>query len=505
MTWAGSGRDDTASSATRDIVLLRRLAVVAQTLGVAPGVGESSSTDLAFALTEHVRTRLQRDEVWLLLVALHGALPTTDAVDDAVRTLRLSGSTDVLHALLAGVDVADADVGRALQVVSDVPVVDVDFTARHDLHTGIQRVVRETLPRWSERPVRLVAWNGPRRGLRDLFEDERDRVLRYHEARRPGTGSQRPHGEPEPLVVPWQTTLVLPEVPAPDVTERLAALSEANRLVLVGYDCIPVVSADVLPREEPVKFVRYLSLVKRSVAVAAISRAAAEEFQGFCRMLPTQGLSGPTVHVCALPAQQGPTPAPVPGGPPDATPGTGGLPYVLVVGSQDPRKNHLAVLHAAERLWLEGERLALVFAGGRGWRADAFDREVARLVRAGRAVHVRRGVDDATLWRLYSGARFSVFPSLHEGFGLPVAESLAAGVPCITSRAGSMGEIAVGGGALTVDPEDDDALHEAMGRLLRDNELHARLTAEARSRQDRTWTQYADELWELVRSTGAGA
>jgi glycosyltransferase involved in cell wall biosynthesis len=498
-------RDDTASTATRDIVLLRRLTAVAETLGVPPGTGDgTTTTDTAFALVEHVRTRLQRDEVWLLLVALHGALPTSDAVEDATRTLRLAGSPDVLHGLLSGVDLAGADPSRELEVVTDVPVVDVDFTARHDLHTGIQRVVRETLPRWQGRPVRLVAWNAPRRGLRDLAPHESARVLRYRRGVPGDTRGPEDRLDPAPLVVPWHTTVVLPEVPSPDVVPRLAALGEANRLVLVGYDCIPVVSADVLPPEEPVKFVRYLSLVKRSHVVAAISASAAEEFRGFSQMLPTQGLTGPDVHVCALPAQQGPTALAADGAGQDAGVGHGGLPYVLVVGSQDPRKNHLAVLHAAERLWLEGEQFALVFAGGRGWKADDFDREVGRLGAAGRAVQVRRGVDDDLLWRLYSGARFSVFPSLHEGFGLPVAESLAAGVPCITSRAGSMGEIAAGGGALTVDPEDDDELHEVVGRLLRDDELHARLVAEARSRQDRTWEQYAEELWQLV-DVGAGS
>lgn len=485
-----------------DAALLRRLRVVAAALGL-PVDSHPSATDTAVALVEHVRLRRLRDEVWLLLVALQGGLPGDDAIDETVRTLRLADSADVLHELMADVSATSEDAQRDLLLVGDRAVVDVDFTARHDLHTGIQRVVRETLPRWHSHEVQLVAWNRERHGLRELDSDERDRVLRFRGASPPVNVPSR--ADVEPLVVPWHTTIVLPEVPGPDLTDRIAGSTAANRLVLVGYDCIPVVSADVLPPEEPVKFVRYLSMVKRADAVAAISGSAADEFRGFCSMLPTQGLTGPTVVACHLPAQAEPahaasaTPPVGRSGPRWRTdPTSVAAPYVLVVGSHDPRKNHLAVLHAAERMWLAGERFRLVFAGSRGWKVDDFDRVVRRLRRRRWPLEVRRGLGDPDLWRLYGAARYTVFPSVHEGFGLPVAESLAAGVPCITSRFGSMGEIASGGGALTVDPFDDEELHDAMRRLLTDDVLHRELVRQSAGRHDRSWQQYADELWSIV-------
>jgi glycosyltransferase involved in cell wall biosynthesis len=84
---------------------------------------------------------------------------------------------------------------------------------------------------------------------------------------------------------------------------------------------------------------------------------------------------------------------------------------------------------------------------------------------------------------------------LHEGYGLPVVESLAAGVPAITSNFGSMVEIAAGGGVLTIDPRDDLALTDAMRQLLTDDALIARLRTQIESRASRTWSDYADELW----------
>jgi glycosyltransferase involved in cell wall biosynthesis len=91
-----------------------------------------------------------------------------------------------------------------------------------------------------------------------------------------------------------------------------------------------------------------------------------------------------------------------------------------------------------------------------------------------------------------------IFPSLNEGFGLPVAESLASGTPVITSDHGSMREIAVAGGALLVDPRDDLDITGALRALLTDDELHARLSAQARALPHRSWDSYAAELWQYL-------
>jgi glycosyltransferase involved in cell wall biosynthesis len=79
-----------------------------------------------------------------------------------------------------------------------------------------------------------------------------------------------------------------------------------------------------------------------------------------------------------------------------------------------------------------------------------------------------------------------------------VAESLACGTPCLTSHYGSTREIADGGGALVVDPLDDEAIAEQMRRLLTDDALVARLRDEAARRPPRTWDDYARELWDAL-------
>jgi glycosyltransferase involved in cell wall biosynthesis len=235
--------------------------------------------------------------------------------------------------------------------------------------------------------------------------------------------------------------------------------------------------------------VRYLTAVKFATRVAAVSESAAEEFGGYVQSLPVQGLVGPEVITVPL------------GGEPLATDGvsasTLSAPMVLVVGAHDPRKNHLTVLHSAETLWREGRSFSLQFIGAGGW-GEAFPARVRELRRAGRPVIVRRGVTEDELDQAYAAAAFSVFPSLHEGYGLPVVESLAHGTPVVTSAFGSMQEIAAQGGALTVDPRDADQLTEVMRRLLTDADALADLRGQISQRTPRRWQEYADELWERL-------
>ena len=117
------------------------------------------------------------------------------------------------------------------------------------------------------------------------------------------------------------------------------------------------------------------------------------------------------------------------------------------------------------------------------------------LAAKGCPVRVYERVGERSLWSLYQLAKFSVFPSLLEGYGLPIAESLVSGTPVITSNHGSMAEIGRGGGAVLVDPRDSAALAVAMTTLLTDAEARATLAREASARVFPKWHEYADSLW----------
>jgi glycosyltransferase involved in cell wall biosynthesis len=169
-------------------------------------------------------------------------------------------------------------------------------------------------------------------------------------------------------------------------------------------------------------------------------------------------------------------------------------PYVLAVGALEPRKNLERLVAAWGRLpsgLRDGHRLALV--GPRGWD----DEPILRAAAEGGARLLGR-VDDADLAALYAGCAAFAYPSLYEGFGLPVLEAMAAGAPVVTSSVSSLPEVA-GGAALLVDPHDTDAIAGALARVLGDAALAADLRARGRKRAAVfSWERTARETRELL-------
>ena len=171
---------------------------------------------------------------------------------------------------------------------------------------------------------------------------------------------------------------------------------------------------------------------------------------------------------------------------------------ILCVSTFVSRKNHLALLDAAEDLWSNGVDFELKLVGG--W---AVNFPVLRKIRAlgakGRRLVWLKQVDDQTLHALYRECAFTVYPSLMEGFGLPIVESLWHGKPCVCGGNGALGEVARGGGCLIVDQTDIAALANGMKSLLLDRQLYSRLSAEARARKFRSWSDYIDKFLNYLK------
>jgi glycosyltransferase involved in cell wall biosynthesis len=174
------------------------------------------------------------------------------------------------------------------------------------------------------------------------------------------------------------------------------------------------------------------------------------------------------------------------------------LPLVLCVSSISPHKNQEVLLSAAARLAKEGASFELMFVAPNAWHVDGFRKRLAAVQSDGVPVSLVRDVGDEALWSLYRSAHCVVLISRVEGYGLPVAEALSVGTPVVTSNFGSMREVAAGGGALMVDPTDVAAVAEAVGSLLRDEDLHRSLAAAAAGRPTSSWEQYATRTWSLL-------
>jgi glycosyltransferase involved in cell wall biosynthesis len=383
-----------------------------------------------------------------------------------------------------------------VEVVSGRVLVDLHDTARNPVPTGIQRVARQVARTWNrEHDVILVAWTEDFTAYRRLSAREASTVL--NEPPRLGPHSLAPGGR---LVVPWKCTHLVPELPAePGRARRYQAFAtfSGSTIGLIGYDCIPLTAAETTVEGMSGAFADFLPAAAQVDRIATISQATQIEYEGWRAMLTGAGQSGPDIRCLPLP---------VTATAPSAAAlvevrhllGTDTLPVVLSVGSHEPRKNHLALLHAAEVLWREGLRFSLVFVGGNSWRSAAFEARVEALHQARRPVHIIPRLSDDLLWAAYRLAYCTVFASLHEGFGLPVAESLASGTPVITSDFGSMRELASQGGALLVDPRSDRSLTDALRLLLIDRGLRDQLAAEAGQLPRRSWDDYATEVWAYL-------
>jgi glycosyltransferase involved in cell wall biosynthesis len=175
---------------------------------------------------------------------------------------------------------------------------------------------------------------------------------------------------------------------------------------------------------------------------------------------------------------------------------------VLCVATLDRRKNHLTLLEAAEKLWSQGVTFELVLIGRTtaDWGATV-RREIHRLARRGRPLKWLRHVSDQVLHQAYHDCSFTVYPSLREGFGLPILESLWHGRPCICGANGAIGEVAHGGGCLTVACANTESLADGMRQLLVNAELYDHLFAEACRRSFRSWDDYIRELFREIGIT----
>ncbi len=182
--------------------------------------------------------------------------------------------------------------------------------------------------------------------------------------------------------------------------------------------------------------------------------------------------------------------------------------FMLMVGTLEPRKNHLTLIEAYARYRRSARRpLPLLIGGGKGWHFQQIFRRVQALGLEN-AVHFLGFVPWEDLPWLYNAAMLFVYPSRYEGFGLPVAEAMRCGLPVITSDVSSLPEVA-GAAALTLSPDDPDALAAAMLHLLEEAPERLEtmralgLTQAARFTWERTAAQTADVYTRVLNQTDA--
>ncbi|MDW8324035.1 MAG: glycosyltransferase family 1 protein [Burkholderiales bacterium] len=167
------------------------------------------------------------------------------------------------------------------------------------------------------------------------------------------------------------------------------------------------------------------------------------------------------------------------------------LAYLLTAATLEPRKNLSGLLAAFSRLPVRLRRaFPLAIAGTRGWRCAELEAQVEKMAARGEVIRLGY-VPDEDLPALMNGCRAFAYPSLYEGFGLPLIEAQACGAAVLTSNRSALPEVA-GPAALSVEPQDIEALTHALARLCEDDGLIARAQADGPAFAGRfTWAETA--------------
>ena len=386
-------------------------------------------------------------------------------------------------------------------------LLDLTHTSHTGARTGVQRVA-QTL--WRElgpeaRPIcrdpyaqswrPLAAWE-----LAALASEGggRDRGVRWPWSARL-RGRLRRGPEVAPGTADRAAGFLVPEIFSPAVAAALPALFAAvpGPKAALFFDAAPLLVPELTPPRTVARYPAYLQELLLFDGVAAISEDARDRLLAYWRWLGALR----TPPVVAIPLGiEAPKVAP---SPPSGRPL--GMPVVLAVGSIEGRKNHLALLEACEALWAQGRRFELRLIGlARPETAGAALRRLRELQAAGRPVRHEGFAADAALESAYADCAFTVYPSLLEGFGLPVGESLRRGKPCVCSARGAVGESARGGGCLALEAVDTASLAGAIGQLLSDPAALAGLSAAARARTFKTGADYAREIHDWMAGLKSG-
>ncbi len=390
----------------------------------------------------------------------------------------------------------------------------VGHTARSKVNTGIQRVTRslarETLE--IEPRLQLVEWHQKSNHLLNLNPECRQRLSAYGGPRfvRPNWIGRLPAFLEGRMNNLWQKTvtawmrssrrmvvkpvsgswLVMPELMTEQEMAGAVTYARNNglKLAVIFHDAIAILHPELVNERIRRNHAGYMQEAARSDLILAVSRFSAHSFSGFVNR---KSIPEPAIKACPLPGEFGNTARILKYDPP-----SGENINILCVSTLEPRKNHATLLKAFRSL-LEsppGFSMRLVMIGNVYDGAPEIETEVRAFCARHPQARWLGQVGDEELREQFARCHFSVFPSIVEGCGLPVLESLWNARPCICYGSGAMKEIADGGGCLTADVKNPSALARAIGLLAGDLQFREKLAHEAIARNLGTWENYARDV-----------
>ena len=381
-------------------------------------------------------------------------------------------------------------------------LVDVTCASLDPANPGVIRVVRRLCAELQHNPdfeLVFAGWNSETEDY--IFLDEtRRKFLEGYGGPTDGLGLLASFGRkmtPAELIRAINVdrarapVLLMPEVVLDGGAGARAdwARRHGFKFVAILYDIIPIYRPELCDPKIAEVFPAYLEAILRTDAVWSISGTTQDAFLGYAASL---GRSVPsTCSAVWLPGQLGEQPRRT-----DAGANIGEEIRILCVSTLEPRKNHLRLLEALRLLRDRRPdlQLRLVLIGNRYAGAPEIAEQVQAAARRDIGIEWHGAIDDERLAAEFDRAVFTVYPSLVEGFGLPILESLWMGRPCLTHDGGVMLELASDGGCVTADMTDTNAIAVALEQMATDRALLTRLCQEARDRTIKTWQEYAGDM-----------
>ena len=286
-----------------------------------------------------------------------------------------------------------------------------------------------------------------------------------------------------------------PFYPIPDYVKKLKKLKK----FLTVYDLIPVLYPQFFGKTGKGVMKQVLKSINENVWVTCISHATKNDL---CNYLPSLDPSRVFVTHLAASSLFYPCYDLAKIGAVKAKFGIPNGPYLLSLSTLEPRKNVTQTIKCFSRL-VEDEALndlSLVLVGTKGWNFDPIFNAIEANPKICDRIVVTGYVADEYLAPLYSGAMMFVYPSFYEGFGLPPLEAMQCGVPVITSNTSSLPEV-VGEAGIMVDPEDGDALRQAMLTIYNSTEVRQKMSADSLAQASKfSWKKCAGQTIDAYKA-----
>jgi glycosyltransferase involved in cell wall biosynthesis len=386
-------------------------------------------------------------------------------------------------------------------------------TSQSPARSGVQTVVRGLIAGLAEiqRDCRLVKWVPERHGLTPLRPNRSATLGSHHQPegkflpassllvrkywrtwrKARGRNYRVPlHLHPRHDQALSNAWLLLPEVMYGGEASEVVGYARKHglRVAAIFHDAIPLSHPHLVRYEAAKGHLEYMRTLGYADLVLAVSNEAAREFRTF---VTRHSPKTTRLEVCSEPAEILDAKRIT-----ELTSNSRDTVHILCVSTLEPRKNHKLLLQAFEAVCAAHSELDLHLhlIGDSYMGASDIADFVSTCAKKNPRIQWHRRVEPQRLHELYRNSDFTVYPSLIEGFGLPIMESLWFGKPCICANFGVMAENAAGGGCLTLNVNDPRELTEGVVSLATKPDLRRSLAMKAISRKLRTWSEFASDI-----------